>query len=190
MCNNFAIDLDGVLADTMVSFCKLVNLRHTTRFEVSSFEQRKAWETAHITPEEFFRTLDEAWLDWQSIPPTEANLSESVGRLQKFGRVDIVTGRSLGTVDSAKRWLEDKGIKFNSFVRTNSTMDKAKLKYDVYVDDSPELMSYLGLSSDRVGILYTRPWNRNLLVRAPIFRADTWSLIPEMVKEVLNSKNQ
>jgi hypothetical protein len=170
----------------MAACCKIINTRHRTHFEVSSFVKWQAWEIANISKDEFFRTLDEAWFDWRTIPPTEGRLAQKVGKLLEFSMMDIVTSRSPETVASAKSWLKAQRIKSNSFVRTNSGMDKADLNYDIFIDDSPELMSALTSRPDRHGILYTQPWNKGLPVMPRIARVDSWSRIPERAREMLN----
>jgi hypothetical protein len=172
----------------MAPVCKIINRRHSTRFDVSSFVRWKAWEIAQITKDEFFRTLDEAWFNWGTIPPTEKHIAEKVGRLLEFGKVDIVTGRSLETVASANSWLKEHGIRFNSFVRTETLKDKAKLNYDVFIDDSPELMSQLSSGASRHGILYTQPWNREAPIMPRISRVDSWNQIPGVVRKIVNAK--
>lgn len=139
-----AVDLDGVLADTMVTVSNILNQRRSDKLTSQSFVKWRAWETAGITKDEFFTALDEAWFSWQSIPPTEESLAVKVGRLGEFGIVDIVTGRSPSTVLQANSWLNQHGIRFDSFVRaSNSTKGKLSLNYDVYIDDSAELMALL-----------------------------------------------
>jgi uncharacterized protein len=185
-----AVDLDGVLANTMEVCCKIINTRHSTNFEVSSFVHWRAWEIANITKGEFFRSLDDAWFNWQSIPATEDHLAEKVGRLLQFGNVDIVTGRSPETVTYAKAWLENQHIRFNSFVRTNSGIEKADLNYEVFVDDSPELMSALAFKPDGHGILYTQPWNKETKIMPRISQANSWDMIPELVRKIRNEGEQ
>jgi len=183
-----AIDLDGVLADTMAACCKIINMRYATNFKVSSFNRWKAWETAGISKDEFFHILDQAWFEWRSIPPTEEKLAEKVGKLLEFSSVDIVTGRSAETVPSAKSWLETQEIRFNTFIRTNTGMEKVDLNYDVFIDDSPELMSALSSKPDGFAILYTQPWNRGVREGLRILRAKCWDEIPELAHRILDSK--
>jgi len=181
-----AVDLDGVLANTMEVCCKIINMRHSTHFKVSSFNRWKAWETANISKDEFFRILDEAWFEWRSLPPTEERLAEKVGKLLEFSKVDIVTGRSPETVASAKSWLKTQEIKFNRFVRTNSGTEKVDLNYDVFIDDSPEVMSALSSKPNGHAILYTQPWNREIQEMPRILRANSWDKIPELVRGMVN----
>jgi 5'(3')-deoxyribonucleotidase len=178
------VDLDEVLANTMIPVCKIINQRHSTHFNPTSFVDWNAWEIAHISKDEFFRTLDGAWFDWKMIPPTEENLRDKVGRLQEFGSIDIVTGRSPQTVAPANAWLKEQGINFNAFVRTNSGREKTKLDYDVFIDDSPEIMSLLSSTPNKYGIVYTQPWNRDAPSMPKVFRVDRWNQIPSVLRKV------
>jgi uncharacterized HAD superfamily protein len=183
-----AVDLDGVLADTMVTVANILNRTRSQKLNAESFDRWRAWEIAGITKDQFFRTLDEAWFSWESIPPTEEDLKVSVRRLMRFGIVDIVTRRSRATVPQANFWLERYGIPFDSFVRTsNSTNAKLALDYDLYVDDSAELMAILASRLHRSGILYLCPWNRNASEMPRIFRAERWDQIPGIVERIYDA---
>ncbi len=183
-----AVDLDGVLADTIVSLCSILNKRHGKHLTPKSFVQWHAWETVHITKEEFFRTMDEAWFEWGTIPPTEENLALKVGKLKRFGKIDIVTGRSPETVQPAISWLHQQGIKYDDFVRTENTKAKATLNYDIFVDDAEELMVLLASSLDRGGILYSQPWNQNAPAMPRILRVQRWDEIPHRLERIMNAK--
>jgi uncharacterized HAD superfamily protein len=183
-----AVDLDGVLADTITSFCRILNKRYFTHFTVESFDRWNAWQNAGISEDEFFRTLDEAWFDWKNIPAMEENLSEKVTHLSKFGRVDIVTGRSPETVPYANSWLEEHHIPFDTFIRTQSTNAKVKLSYDLFVDDSADLMALIASTLDSHGILYTQPWNRKAPEMPRIVRVQRWSEIPPILEEIASEE--
>ena len=180
-----AVDLDGVLADTIVTAADILNRNRSEKLGAESFDRWRSWENVGITKDEFFRTLDEAWFSWESIPPTEDGLKVNMRRLMEFGIVDIVTGRSRATVPQANSWLERYEIPFDSFVRTsNSTNAKLALDYDLYVDDSPELMAILASQVRGSGILYLRPWNRKTAEMPRIFRAKRWNQIPGIVQRI------
>jgi uncharacterized HAD superfamily protein len=183
-----AVDLDGVLADTMVTFCTILNQHHATQFTVNSFVQWNAWQIAHITKDEFFRTLDEAWFEWENIPPVRHHIGEAVERIHRFGRIDVVTGRSQATVQAAMNWLKEHKIPYDTFVRTASTKAKARLSYDVFIDDSAELMSLVASSIGKCGILYTQPWNRNAGDLRRVFRVERWEQIPAVLEKVSTMK--
>ena len=182
-----AVDLDGVLANTMAAFCRILNKRRSTQFTVESFTQWKAWEIAHISKDDFFRTLDQAWFQWQTIPATEENLSDKVKLLRVFGKVDIVTGRSEQTISHANLWLQAHHISYDDFIRTDSTKAKAKLNYDVYIDDSADLMPLIASRLDSHGVLYSQPWNRGAPDMPRVFRVERWKQIPVVLEQLAES---
>lgn len=181
---SIAVDLDGVLANTTLPFCDIINKRHSKHFTPSSFTRWKAWEVANIPKQEFFRALDEAWFNWRSIPPTEEDIGLKVRHLQELGRVDIVTGRSPDTVVPAQSWLKQHEVPFRSFVRTMGTLEKAELPYDIFIDDSPELMAGIATTPKKHGIMYTQPWNQNEPKMPRITRVEGWKQVPVAVMKI------
>jgi uncharacterized HAD superfamily protein len=156
-----AVDLDGVLAETMTAWCVLANQKFGTRLTIDDFEGwafgKASWRKFGISKEEFFRLLDEAWDDWENVPPTETGLAAKVRNVQTYGSLDIVTGRSRKTVTSAKNWLSRHEIPYERFVRVDGMADKALLNYDVYIDDAPDLMPLVSRNPAMKAILYERP---------------------------------
>jgi len=179
-----ALDLDGVLADTIQTFCAILNKRRSTSFTPEAFDRWNAWEIAHISREEFLRTLDEAWFNWRDIPPVETTLAAKVSSLGQFGAVDIVTGRNEITVPFAQEWLRFHGIRYERFVRTASTRAKADLDYDIFVDDSDYLMSLIASRLFGAGLLFTQPWNRSAKDMPRIFRVENWDAVLLTIKKM------
>ena len=180
-----ALDLDGVLADTMQTFCTLLNARRPgLRLTPEVFNRWNAWEIANITKQDFLRMLDEAWFNWKDIPPMEKDLAAKVSNLARFGRVDIVTGRSEVTVPFAKEWLRSNSIPYERFVRTSSTKAKAELHYDVFIDDSDQLMMLLASKLFVFGFLYEQPWNRRAKNMPRIFKISKWDQIPPLIENI------
>jgi 5'(3')-deoxyribonucleotidase len=183
-----AVDLDGVLAETMEVWCKRANEFLGTSFRLDDLDTWASWRKLGISREQFFQFLDEAWDDWQTIPPTEPRLAGKVRRLEQSGEVDIVTGRSRESVSSAKNWLSAHKIPYNRFVRVPGWKDKIFLNYDIYIDDAPELMPLISRNPKMRGILYTRPWNRNVPEIPRVFRVQNWTEIPKVVEKSVNSR--
>lgn len=178
------VDLDGVLAEAMVVWCDLYNKRYCGTLKLEDIRAWDVWKIVKIPREEFFRLLDDAWMDWQRMPPTEQDVGEQVALLREFGTVDIVTGRSARTVTQAREWLKVHSIPYHRFVRTESTLVKINLSYDIFVDDSPRLMEQIASRSTALGILYTRPWNRDSRIPTVVRRVDRWADIPPIVRAV------
>jgi uncharacterized HAD superfamily protein len=185
-----AVDLDGVLAEAMIVWCDLYNRRYDRSLSFEDIHGWDVWRLVEISRDEFFRILDDAWSEWKRMPPTEEDVSQQVKLLNELGTVDVVTGRSIGTVTHATEWLKAHEIQYRQFVRTESTLAKIRLNYDVFVDDSPKLMERIASRSTALGILYTRPWNRESHMPSVIRRANSWSEIPPIVRAVNRSTRQ
>jgi len=179
-----AVDLDGVLAEAMIGWCELYNQRHGQSLSLEDIRAWDVWKIVKIERDEFFRILDDVWTQWERIPATEEDVGEQVKLLHEFGTVDVVTGRSARTVASAKEWLKANSIPYDKFVRTESTLAKIRLDYDVFVDDSPTLMQLIASKSVALGILYTRPWNRDTQIPTVARRVTRWAEVPPIVRAV------
>ena len=180
-----AVDLDGVLAETMTAWCKRANEQLGTRLQLDDLDTWASWSKFGITRDQFYRLLDEAWDEWQEVPPTEPGLAGKVAKLQPYGSLDIVTGRSRRTVEGARNWLAHYKIPYERFVRVPGMRDKVYLNYDVYVDDAPELMPLISRNPVMRGILYERPWNRDVPDMARVFKVENWSQIPRVMREII-----
>lgn len=176
------MDLDGVLAEAMIVWCDLYNKRYGGSLKFEDIRAWEVWKIVKIRRDQFFTLLDDAWLEWKRMPPTEEDVGRQVGLLRGYGMVDVVTGRSTRTVNQAKEWLKAHSIPYDRFVRTESTMAKITLDYDIFIDDSPNLMERIAVGPTVLGILYTRPWNRDVRMPSTIRRANSWVEVPRMVR--------
>ncbi len=179
-----AVDLDGVLAETMEAWCKRANDFLGTSYTISDLDTWASWRKLGITRDQFFHFLDEAWEDWETIPPTEPRLAEKVRKTARSGQIDVVTGRSKESVRAAKHWLADQNIPYERFVRVPGWKDKIFLNYDVYIDDAPELMPLISRNPLMWGILYSRPWNKTVPELRQVFRVENWTEIPGLLKQI------
>ena len=127
-----AVDLDGVLAESMLVWCERANKEFGTRLSMEDLDSWSSWKKFPISKDDFYRILDESWDEWQTIPPTEPNVAEKVARIEKFGDLDIVTGRSRRTMDAGRSWVDNQKIRYSHFVRVLGWRDKIFLNYDVY----------------------------------------------------------
>ncbi len=185
-----AVDVDGVLAETMEAWIKTFNKLHNTRFKLKDIDSWASWIKFGITKDEFYRILDGTWENWIDIPPTEPDLAAKVQRAERYGVLDIVTGRSQRTVAAVKLWLKNQEIKFNRFVRVPGWRYKIPLGYDVYIDDAPELMPMIPRTPDSFGILYQRPWNMHVLGMPRVFKVQSWSQVPSVLKGIIDTKKE
>jgi len=184
-----AVDLDGVLAESMLVWCKRANEEFGTRLKMEDLDSWSAWKKFPISKDDFYRILDESWDDWLEIPPTEPDLAEKVSRIEKFGNLDIVTGRSKRTVEAARNWIDNQKVGYRHFVRVLGWRDKILLDYDVYIDDAPDLMPLISRSPTAWGILYERPWNKSVIDIPKILKVKAWREVPGRLKQIQASKS-
>lgn len=155
-----ALDVDGVLADVIVSW-----LEHNNKIRTEILKQEITdwdfWKKFNINQYDFYAELSRCWENWHDIPPTEPRLSDLTRKISKIGQVDIVTARERSTDSFVKDWLEHHGISFENYVSVASGPMKAGLDYDIFIDDSP-LNAVKILQSKKRIFLYDQPWNQGI----------------------------
>ncbi len=181
---NIAVDLDGVLAESMLVWCNRTNKEFGTHLKMEDLDSWASWKKFPISKDDFYRVLDESWDDWQEIPPTESEIAVKVARIEEYGALDIVTGRSKRTVEAARNWVNSQKIRYRHFVRVLGWRDKILLNYDVYIDDAPDLMPLISRSPGVWGILYERPWNRNVADMQKVLKTKSWKQIPSLLERI------
>jgi uncharacterized HAD superfamily protein len=184
-----AVDLDGVLAESMLVWCERASKEFGMRLNMDDLDGWSSWKKFSISKNDFYRILDESWQDWEQVPPTEPGIARKVGRIEKYGDLDIVTGRSKGTEEAAKNWVEHQKIRYHRFVRVAGWRDKLVLNYDVYIDDAPDLMPLVSRNPAAWALLYDRPWNRNVPEMPKVLRVDTWKKVPGMLERIQKIKS-
>ena len=184
-----AVDLDGVLAESMEVWCELANAEFRTHVKMEDLDSWSWWKKFPISKDEFYRLLDKSWEEWRRIPPTESGISAKVAQIGKFGDVDIVTGRSKRTEKFARDWIENQKIPYDQFIRVEGWREKADLAYDVFIDDAPDLMPLLSHRLIPWAILYERPWNRNVADLRKILKVKSWSQIPKLLNRIQKAES-
>jgi 5'(3')-deoxyribonucleotidase len=179
-----AVDLDGVLAESMLVWCQRANKEFGIRVKMEDLDGWSSWKKFSISRDDFYRILDESWDDWSEIPPTEPDIAEKVARIEKLGELDIVTGRSKRTVEAARSWVDNQKVRYRRFVRVLGWRDKILLDYDVYIDDAPDLMPLISHSPRAWGVLYERPWNRSVEAMPKVLKAKKWDQMPALLKRI------
>ncbi len=153
------LDVDGVLADVIQSWLSYNNKIRTT-ISKSDITEWDFWKNFQINKFDFYKELSLCWSSWESIPATEMDISRSSIDLSKLGTVDIVTAREESTHAHVKNWLESKKITYSNYVGVLEGIEKTKLDYDIFIDDSP-INAKSMLDANKIVLLYTQPWNIN-----------------------------
>ena len=152
-----ALDVDGVLADVIESWLSYNNKIRPT-ISKSQISEWDFWKNHDINKFDFYNELSICWKTWENIPPTENDIASATVQLSKMGTVDIVTARDDSTHNDVKNWLRHHKINFKNYVGVVEGVEKSKLDYDVFIDDSP-LNAQSMLEKGKSVILYSQPWN-------------------------------
>ena len=155
-----ALDVDGVLADVIESWLICSNKIRPVIFK-DDITNWDFWKKFKINRYDFYEELTACWKNWNSIPPTEDNLSIITQNLSNFGQVDIVTARELSTDSFVKSWLKLHDVTYQNYVSVIDGPMKANLDYDVFIDDSP-LNAIKFLKHKKNVLLYSQPWNQHI----------------------------
>src|SRR5207245_11462313 len=65
-----AVDVDGVLAETMESWIQTFNKLHGTRFKLKDIDSWASWIKFGIGKDDFYQILEGTWENGLGIPPT------------------------------------------------------------------------------------------------------------------------
>lgn len=155
-----ALDVDGVLADVIESWLIYSNKIRPVIFK-DDITNWDFWKKFKINRYDFYEELTACWKNWNSIPPTEDNLSIITQNLSNFGQVDIVTARELSTDSFVKSWLKLHDVTYQNYVSVIDGPMKADLDYDIFIDDSP-LNAIKFLKRKKHVLLYSQPWNQHI----------------------------
>ena len=155
-----ALDVDGVLADVIESWL-IYNNKIRSNISKDDITNWDFWKKFKINRFDFYEELTFCWKDWNSIPPTENDLSIATQNLSNLGQVDIVTARELSTDSFVKSWLKLHDISYQNYVSVIDGPMKANLDYDVFIDDSP-LNAMKFLQHKKKILLYSQPWNQHI----------------------------
>lgn len=156
-----AIDVDGVLRDNLGEMVNIYNKEFNDTKKVEDITEFKTeisfpriFEESGITSSQWFFQdhSKELFVDAKPF----ANAANDIKRLQKYGKVIIVTyQKSYLNKHQTLEWLENNGIEPDGvcFLR-----DKTQLHADIFIDDNP--YNFIGCNC-KYGFLVTAPYNKN-----------------------------
>ena len=180
-----ALDVDGVLADTIRSWLRLCNIRFGMNLTYDQIDHWNFWKDVGINQDDFEGLFNQAWYDWRVLPPTEDKIAAKVELLKNIGEVDIVTGRTPDTMEYVEKWLAMQKINCNKIVVVEPDKTKGHLDYDVFIDDSP-LNAIDATERGKTALVYDQPWNRHLGQRNNLLRIRDLSQAASHIRSMLN----
>jgi hypothetical protein len=126
-----ALDLEEVLADTILEACASTESLEPSDFDTWDIKPGHTWQV-------YSGVSDALWRhDPCSIPPVETGLDDYTYNIhQKADTLDIVTAR-LHVDEQIAEWLAENHIYYDKLIST--AHPKQELDYDLYIDDNPDM---------------------------------------------------
>jgi uncharacterized HAD superfamily protein len=172
------VDIDDVLCETGRAFVALLRQEFgkNIRFEdISDFDLGASFGLAPDDLERFMQQAHapEILLSMRAVEGASATITQW---RQSGSEVHVVTGRPVATRDISRRWLNEFDIPFDQLIFVDKysrhtagtgdddVMTLAGLKecrYDLAIEDAPEMARLLSIDVADHVLLYDRPWNRN-----------------------------
>jgi uncharacterized protein len=158
-----AIDLDSVLADTMILWAEEYNKRKNTRIVKDDIISWELSQTFNLPVKEISQIFTDIWrLRWKEVPPTEPDISTTTNTLHNRGfRISILTKRFRPSVANVAKWLDLYDVYCDELLFVYDDRPKGEYPFDVLVDDAP--VNLMDIKNPRKGILYDQPWNRDFV---------------------------
>lgn len=187
------MDVDDVLAATSESFLVLVEEMFGKRLRVEDIQHFDLARSFGLDAEDHERLMDAVHEPevLEGMRPV-AGASEVLGAWSDAGyQIAIMTGRPPDCLDLTRRWLRrhrlnhgsvdcvDKYGRFEGGIELDALRG---MRFNLAVEDSPEMAGFLARHVSRTVALMDRPWNRTLppleeSERARIVRVRDWEEI-------------
>ena len=184
-----AVDADDTVMDQNSILLPLMNWKLGTNYT----HENTTWDFFHSTPEiekafwDVYNLYDALYLR-RAMKPTDNYAFPVIKELQKAGHVvEVVTRNKPESADKIRGWFWMHGveIKVRAIGRGGgNAAGKAKLPYDVFVDDSPLLVEEMKRHPSKRLIVYSRPWNKDVKQTKNVLRADTWLEVREILRRL------
>ena len=182
-----AIDLDGVLADASKIWIRLLKQRFEITIKKEDVNEWDIYRKLGISRKEFEDVFNDAWKEWELVEETEENLFQKINLIKNLGKTDLVTARNQKTMNDVMKWLEEKKIKFDNIIVVGEFESKAKLDYDIFIDDSPIQITEMA-NSGKLSLLYMQPWNTDIKERNNLIKIKNFEEVEKVIKNYIKNE--
>ncbi|MFX1445753.1 MAG: hypothetical protein ACFFHV_20245 [Promethearchaeota archaeon] len=185
-----AIDIDGVLLDIVVNFCKIFNKKHGTSYNKKDITNWEFFNNWNITEEEAFKIFFQIYENTMSVPFIDKNAPKYMEELNHSHEVYILSARTSQYRSQIIEKLNFHGIKKGEqyialiLVEHKPYASKQDYEFDIYVDDNPHLANAIKMMKDRYMLLYDQPWNKDFLCTNNVIRVYNWNDVYEQINDI------
>ena len=178
---NIALDLDGVLVDSLGKFVEIWNKikdDNKTINDITRFGFYTDWGMSEAVFWTFFDLCKT-----QKLDALDLKAPKYVKKLFKKHHIDIVTARKESERGLVEETLKNIGIfqgeHYRDLVITPRIEHSPKIEYDydIYIDDNPNLakdVQDIQQFEDRVLLMWVQPWNWMIESGNGVYRVNNW----------------
>ena len=172
------VDIDGVIADFVTMFRKLVKKRYGVSLSESDIYAHDLFLVLGVQEQEAKKLIRETLLTKLKLVP---NAKKSLAHLSKYHKIFIITARPKDLLEQTTRWLKSNGISYHGIVQQDEgEKHESNLKLDVVIEDNlTEAIKWIGKA--KKVLLFDHPWNKSLNVRNLITRVRDWEDIVRFI---------
>jgi uncharacterized HAD superfamily protein len=182
-----AVDIDGVLIDLMVEYCRIFNSIYGTSYkkdDVTSWEFFNDWG---ISENEAFTVFNQIYEDSMSVPFIDDDAPSIIKSLNLRNEVFIVSAREskfkLPIIKKLKFHNIKQNIHYKELILLTHRPYDLKLSqgFDLYVDDNPNLVEPIKELNNKFLLLYDQPWNQNSYCENNVIRVHNWREVQKVI---------
>ena len=185
-----ACDIDGVLLDTMITFCEHFNKKHGTSYQKSDVTNWEFFLDWSIPEDDIWDVFYQIYEDSMSTPFIDDQIPVIMKDLNQMHQVSIVSARTPEYRESILEKLQYHGIlqgpHYNELVLLIHKPYDLKIKqdFDVFIDDNPKLAEAIKKQKKKILLLYDQPWNQEINDAENVIRVRNWTEIDLYFKKV------
>lgn len=177
------IDIDGVIADFVDEFNKIIYNKYDFKLRESDIYVHDIYLVLGITLEDSLEIIYETL---QRNLKMVAKAKNSIKKLNKDHEIYILTARDKKFTRKTLDWLDDKSIPYDEILFLNEGEKfQCKEKFDVIIEDC--LKDAINWRKKvKYVILYDRPWNQTLDIKNLLIHLKNWDEIVQFIKKISN----
>jgi uncharacterized HAD superfamily protein len=177
---NLGFDVDGVIADFVTGFAKVVKRNHGMILREKDVCYHDLGLVLGISKEEKNTMIRETLLE---DLPQIAGARDGLNRLYDEGhRIIIMTARPRDSVKTTMEWLKSNSVSYSKLIFLDH--DRGSLDavdFDIVVEDNLENAIEWSEKAKKV-LLYDHPWNRSINIERLFIRVYNWNDILKEIK--------
>jgi uncharacterized HAD superfamily protein len=176
---NLGFDIDGVIADFVSGFAKVVKRNYGMVFREKDVCYHNLGLVLGISRRKKNKIIRETLLE---DLPLIAGASDSLNRLYDEGhRIIIMTARPRDSAEATREWLKSSSIPYSKLIFSDHERGSLDaLDFDIIVEDNLENAIEWSEKAKKV-LLYDHPWNTSINIERLFIRVYNWN---DILKEI------